>query len=355
MHWTLFAFGGLALVFAHGLKLPRQGTRLLAISAFVGGLLATVMIIKLVAGALDIGRTTDFDRIVNAAVAEARQDDAPLIVFTGASYSRNALDPERLTIALTEAGYRFRAINLSIEAASVMERDAHLAQFMTLSGRTPELVFVEVAKAFDYKAAFMFGNSKFNARAIEQFDIPTSVRTLSGIAEGACEGTTGCIKDTGFLGLHAALNFFNVGLIGRGEKPTDADAVMSYDPQYEARLQSTPSALPEILDVTPQPVPQWVSGYRAQMHERLLSRGVQTVGYYQPPVQPADQRMYVAALCEHELRSYTCIDSEDPELLSALNGAFWFDRDHLLDDGAAIYTKWLANELIESGVLEGLK
>lgn len=355
MHWTLLAFGGLALLAAHGLKLPRQGKRIAAISAFLIGLLATVLIIKFTASAFGIGRTTDFDRIVNAAVAEATQDDAPLLVFTGASYSRNALDPERLTVALTEAGYRVRAINLSIEAASVMERDAHLQQFITQSGRTPELVFVEVAQAFDYKSAFMFGNSKFNARAIEQFDIPTSVRTFSGLIEGACEGTTGCIKDTGFLGLHAALNFFNVGLIGRGEKPANADAVMSYDPQYEARLESTPSVLSDIIDVTPQPVPEWVSGYRTQMREHLLSKGVQAVGYYQPPVQPADQRMYVAALCETELSAYTCIDSEDPELLGALNGAFWFDRDHLLDDGAAIYTRWLANELIESGVLEGLK
>jgi hypothetical protein len=355
LHWTLFAFGGLALLVAHSLKLPRQGKRITAISAFVVGLLATVLIIKFTASALGIGRTTDFDRIVNAAVAEATQDDAPLIVFTGVSYSRNALDPQRLTIALTEAGYSVRAINLSIEAASIMERDAHLEQFIAQSGRRPELVFVEVAQAFDYKAAFMFGNSKFNARAIEQFDIATSARTLSGLAEGACDGTVGCIKDTGFLSLHAALNFFNVGLVGRGEKPADVDTIRSYDPQYEARTESTPSALSEMLEITPQPVPKWVSDYRALMRDRLISQGVQAVGYYQPPVQPADQRMYVAALCKTELSAYVCIDSEDTELLNQLNGNYWFDRDHLLDDGAAIYTKWLANELIESGVLEGLK
>lgn len=355
MHWTLFAFAGAALVLAHVLKLPAAGSRFSAISAFFAGLLVAAFAIKGLAAATDIGRTTDFDRITNAAVAEATQDDAPLLVFTGASYSRNALDPERLMIVLRERGYQLRVINLSIEAASIMERDAHLKQFISQSGRTPELVFVEVAQAFDYKAAFMFGNSKFNARAIEQFDIPTSLRTAKGLAEGACGGTTDCIKDAGFLSLHAALNFFNVGLIGRGEHAENAGILTSYDPQYEPRVESTPSAVSEIQAVSEQPVPNWVSGYRTAMRERLLSQGVKSVGYYQPPVQPANQRMYVGSLCEVELPDHVCIDVDDPALLSQLNADVWFDRDHLLDDGAAIYTKWLANELIESGVLEGLE
>ena len=355
MHWSLFAFAGVALVLAHGLKLPLAGSRAGAIGAFLGGLILGALAIKGFAASQDIGRTTDFDRIVNAAVAEASQDDAPLLIFTGASYSRNALDPERLMIVLRERGYNIRVINLSIEAASILERDAHLQQFISQSGRTPELVFVEVAQAFDYKAAFMFGNSKFNARAIEQFDIPTSMRTLSGLAEGACAGTVDCIKDAGFLGLHATMNFFNIGLIGRGESAENAGTLISYDPQFEPRLESTPNALAETQPVTERAVPAWVSSYRALMRDRLLTEGVKAVGYYQPPVQPADQRMYVAAVCEAELSGQVCIDADDPGLLDQLNGDFWFDRDHLLDTGAAIYTKWLATKLIESGVLEDLE
>lgn len=352
MHWTLFAFAGLALTGAHVLRLPMAGGRFGAIGAFVGGLLLAVFAVKGVAKVSDIGRTTDFDKIVNAAVVEATQDDRPLIVFTGASYSRNALDPERLTIALNEAGYRYRAINLSIEAASVIERDAHLQQFIERSGRVPEVVFVEVAQAFDYRAAFMFGNSKFNARAIEQFDLRASAWTGLGIAGGACGGTVDCVKDTGFLGVHAALNFFNVGLIGRGERAENAGILQSYDPQFDARVESTPANAAEILPVEEMPVPQWVRSYRGIMREDLLERGVRAVGYYQPPVQPADQRMYVASLCAGELAGLPCIDANDPELLQPLTGPLWFDRDHLLDDGAAIYTGWLAGALIESGVLE---
>lgn len=353
MHWTLFAFAGIALIGAHVLRLPVAGGRLGAIGAFLGGLLLAVFAVKSIAATSDIGRTTDFDRIVNAAVAEAIQDDRPLIVFTGASYSRNALDPERLTIALNEAGYRYRAINLSIEAASVIERDAHLQQFMKLSGRVPDIVFVEVAQSFDHRAAFMFGNSKFNARAIEQFDLRTSAWTGLGLAGGACGGTVECVKDTGFLGVHAALNFFNVGLIGRGEHAANAGVLQSYDAQFDVRSESNPSEATEILTVEEMPAPQWVRSYRGIMREALVERGVRTVGYYQPPVLSAEERMYAQSLCEFELAEQTCLHANDADLLEPLNAPLWLDSGHLLDDGAAIYTRWLADELIESGILFG--
>lgn len=355
MHWSLFALAGVALLLAHGLRIPVSGNRWFGLLAFVTGLFVTAFAIKVFAASSDIGRTTDFDRITNHAVATANQTDTPLIVFTGASYSRNAIDPERLTIALKERGYDVQAINLSLEAASMMERGQHLDQFIAQSGEVPHLVFIEIAQAFDYNAAFMFGNSKFNARAIEQFDIPTSIRTLSGLSQGACAGMAGCVKDAGFLGLHSALNILNVGLIGRGEAASEAGLTASFDPQYKPRLESKPEDVAAILPVTEQAVPGWSTTYRKRMREHLLSQGVGVVGYYQPPVQPADQRMYVEALCQTELKAQFCLGADDPELLQALTGNVWFDRDHLLDEGAAIYTLWLAEQLIESGVLEDLE
>ena len=114
MHWSLFALAALGLILAHGLKLPLKGSKLGAIGAFSIGLVLSAVAIKGLAAANGIGRTTDFDRFVQAAILEAQQDDAPLIVFTGASYSRNGIDPERLTLALRERGYPNRVLNLSI-------------------------------------------------------------------------------------------------------------------------------------------------------------------------------------------------------------------------------------------------
>ena len=341
----------LALVLAHGLKLPLAGRWMTALSAFLIGLLLSAFAVKAIAGAADIGRTTDFDRYVNAAVAAAKQDTAPLIVFTGASYSRNGIDPDRLTIALRERGYPHRVVSLSIEAASILERDAHLKQFMDLSGRVPDVVFVEVAKDFDERVAYMFGNSKFNVRAIEQFDLSTAVWTGFGILGGACNGAKDCVLDTAYLGIHSALNFLNVGLIAGGEQSTAVDAVPAYDPQTEARSDSRPELALETVPSETYQGPQWARSFRLQQMRRLKSAGVREVAYYQPPALDPETRAYMDGLCVGEFVEITCISPNDPELMHRLNGAYWFDPSHLLDDGTVIYNAWLVDQIIASDVL----
>lgn len=352
MHWSLFILAGLGLVLAHGLKLPGSGSRATSITAFLVGLFVTALAVKSLAAANGIGRTTDFDRFVNAAVIEATQDDAPLVVFTGASYSRNGIDPERLTLALRERGYPHRVINLSIEAASVLERDAHLQQFIKLSGRVPDIVFVEVARDFDTRAAYMFGNSKFNVRAIEQFDLPNAVWTSFGILGGACDGAKGCLMDTAYLGAHTTLNFLNVGLIGGGEPPAEIEAVPAYDPQVEARAKSQTDLALKSNPVSVFQGPQWVRSFRYQQQGRLAAQGVREVGYYQPPTLDPPARAYLDGLCAGEFIEHACISPNDPALMEQLNGDHWFDPSHLLDSGTAIYNRWLVDEIIVSQILE---
>ncbi|MEO1659830.1 MAG: hypothetical protein AAFR51_02495 [Pseudomonadota bacterium] len=354
MYFSLFACAGLGLLFAHSLRLPFSGSRLPAILAFFGGLIVSAICIKMAAGAADIGRTTDFDRYVKAAVLSAEQDPAPIIAFSGASYSRNGIDPERLTLALRERGYPHRVVNLSIEAASILERDTHLSQFMTSANRVPDIVFVEVAQDFDDRAAYMFGNSKFNARAIEQYDLTGTAWTSFGILGGACQGAKGCVLDAGYLAAHSLLNFFNVGLIGSGETLASVGAVPAYDPQYEPRVESRPE---EALARTPQdPVngPQWVRSYRSLQRQRLLDQGVREVAYYQPPALSSETRAYADALCRGELAERVCISPDRPDLMQALNDDHWFDPSHLLDSGTAIYNAWLVEQIIASGVLESV-
>ena len=352
MHWSLFALAGLGLVLAHGLKLPLAGSRFASISAFMVGLFATALAVKSLAATNHIGRTTDFDRFVQAAVIEATQDDAPLIVFTGASYSRNGIDPERLTLALRERGYPHRVVSLSIEAASILERDAHLNQFIELSGRVPDTVFIEVARDFDQRAAYMFGNSKFNMRAIEQFDLKRAAWTSFGILGGACEGAKGCLMDSAYVGLHASLNFFNVGLIGGGERIFDVNAVPAYDPQIEARAKSQTELALKQEPVSIFQGPQWARSFRYQQQSHLHEKGVREVAYYQPPALDPTARAYMDGLCAGEFVEHACISPNDPNLMEQLNGDHWFDPSHLLDSGTAIYNAWLVDEIIASNVLE---
>ncbi|MDJ0920254.1 MAG: hypothetical protein QNI84_03940 [Henriciella sp.] len=353
MHWSLFALAALALIAAHSLKLPYAAKgRLSALTFFAVGLVSSAVLIKGLAHANGIGRTTDFDKFVNAATLTAQQDPAPLIVFTGASYSRNGIDPERLTLALKERGYNYRVVSLSIEAASILERDAHLNQFMDAIGRAPTVVFVEVSQGFDDKVAYMFGNSKFSQRAIEQFDLRTTAWSLLGLSNRACENTSECVKDTAFLGLHSALNFVSIGLLGKSEMARDAEAIPAYDPQFEPRETVDPTEALERADIVPVEGKQWIRSYRYQQRKRLLAEGVAHVAYYQPPLLDQAERAYTEGLCRGELIALPCIHANDPDLMASLNGVHWFDRGHLLDSGTAIYNAWLVDQMIASGILE---
>lgn len=352
MHWSLFAYAGVALIAAHFLRLPAKSSRFDGILAFATGLFVAVIATKIVIAATGLDRTTDFDRFTNAAVLEAERTEAPLLIFSGASYSRNGLDPDRLSERLSEKGFDYRAINLSIEAASVIERDNHIQQFMALSGEIPDMVFIEVSEEFDNRAAFMFGNSKFNDRAIEQFDLRGSLWTLLGIRGGACYGTSGCLKDAGFLGAHTALNVLNVGAVGQGRLPGTVEGLSSFDPITEVRRDYDILNATKLNKAEAAYGPQWVRSYRAQMHAKLSSAGVRAVGYYQPPVLSPEQRAYAEGLCLGELSDAVCLHANSLALMGQINGEFWVDPSHLNAVGAAIYSDWLADQLIASGALE---
>ena len=357
MHPIFIALAVLVLFGAHLARLPARGGFWQASGAFLLGLVATAVMLRLVFGGIGLGRTTDFDRVVNAAIETARRDPAPLIVFTGASYSRNALDDERLTAALRARGHPHRAINLSLEAASMLEREAHLRAFVSRSGRVPDIVLIEVAEDFDRRVAQFFDNSKFSARGIEQFGPAETAWTLRGLAGGACPGISGCLKDAVFLGAHTGLNAANIGLGAKGQTPDKAGALASYDPQGEPReeidLMDRGVGLTGRPEVSPLQGPTWARAFRETWRSRLAREGVDRVGYYFPPVIDAGLRAYAEGLCRGELSGHVCIAPQDEKLLSALDADVWFDRSHLLDPGAEIYTAWLADRLERSGILSG--
>ncbi len=283
MHWSLVIFAALGLVGAHVLRLPGKGGLVSSAASFGAGLILTAFLIRTIAGYAGIGRTTDFDGFVTRAAEIAQQtEDAPLIIFTGASYSRNAIDDERLTLALSERGYPHRVLNLSLEAASMLERDTHLSAFMQRTGRAPDMVWIEIAQPFDTHPAYIFENSKFSARAIEQFHPGAALWTAYGLAGGNCYGAGDCVKQAGLLGLHSGMNWLNVGLVARGEVTNDVPGTQSFDGQSAPRVTFTDIQITDGLqaasDTTPIDGPQWARSFRAQQREALTKLGVRRIG-----------------------------------------------------------------------------
>lgn len=359
MHAFLFVLAGLALAGAHLLRLPSRGNLFGACAAFLAGLCAAAVAIKVAASGFGIGRTTEFDAFVNHASEVAASTDAPLILFTGASFSRNAIDEERLTAALAARGYPHRVISLSLEAASIIERDRYLSAFLNQSQHAPDIVFMEIAEVTDHRPTFIFGNSKFSTRAIEQFDARGAAWTASGLAGGGCTGAVDCLRESGLLGVHALLNGLNIGLIGQGEVSARVPPAAAYDPAFKPRDPVDPETrstdLASILPAEPRDGLPWATSFRRLQRDRLAAAGVRATAYYFPPVVAPAERAWVSGLCAGELAVFICISPDDPSLLAALDGDVWLDSRHLLDPAAEIYSVWLVDRIIASSLLEATR
>ncbi len=355
MNWIVMTLAFVALISAWALRAPQPGRFVGAVFAFLCGLILTSFAVRAISEANGLGRTTPFDGFVNHALVAAKADDAPLIIFSGASFSRNAIDEVRLTEALRARGYPHRVVSLSLEAASLMERDAHLTRFLVASPKRPDVVFQEIAEVTDRRPTFIFGNSKFSTRAIDQFDARSAIWSAQGLAGGGCNGAVDCVKESGFLGVHAMLNAANVGLVGQGEFTRDVAPATAFDGPLEPRETIDAAYRQEALAsqeaVMPRDGLNWAKSFRNLQRARLTASGVRETAYYFPPVIEPHLRTYAAGLCAGELAAFTCIAPNDAALLASLDGNYWLDKEHLLDPGAEIYTAWLADEIVASGVL----
>ncbi|MAP96458.1 MAG: hypothetical protein CMK07_16045 [Ponticaulis sp.] len=359
MHWIAFLAAAIALFLVRVLRAPDKSRRVVAALWFVSAFAVTTFTVRVMSDRADITRPTEYDQFVSHA-ADVASDEAnvPLILFVGASFTRNGLDDEELTRKLRAEGYPHRVINLSLQGASLQERDAHLWSFMRQARRVPDVVFLEVADEFDRDPAYVFSVAKFSDRAIEQFDPGSVYWSMKGLAQGQCAGMAACVKSWGLLKVHALMNWTNLGLLSTGRSAEDIEAVPAFDPKDEPRdnflLEDAEiaDALNTPAEIIPDIGPSWARLFRMDQRRRLEEIGVRRIAYYYPPVIPPEERQYVARLCAGELAEYPCIAPVDQQLLDLLQGQVWYDDRHLLRDGAEVYTDWLAGQIETWGALQ---
>lgn len=359
MHWVAFLAACIALILARLLRAPGRSSLLAGLGAFLFAFAVTTFTVRMVSERADLVRPSDYNAFIAHAVKQVENDpDAPIVLFLGASYSRNAIDEEALTKALRARGYPHRVINLSLEGASLQERDAHLRAFLRLSPRAPDVTFIEAAHEFDADPTYVFRVAKFSDRAIGQFDPRSTFWAMKGLSQGACDGLSGCGKSWALLGIHSGMNFTNLGLLATGEGRESISAKPSFDPQHAPReeftetLKDIRAQLSEGKEIVPAEGPSWARLLRAEQRDYLMDEGVRRIAYYYPPVLPPDERAYFAGLCAGELSDHPCIAPIDPKLLNPLQGEVWLDEKHLLQDGAEIYTEWLAGQIDRWGALK---
>ena len=165
MNVWVFPVGIIALVIALFLRAPKACHPYKAFLFFLAGVIISAAGVRMLANRADIGRPTDFDYFIadSLRLLDA-EPQAPFIVFSGASFSRNGLDDDRLTSRLRQLGYPHRVINLSLQGSSLQERHAALMRFLKRADRKPDLALLMVAPEFDMNAAYVFQVATFSDR-----------------------------------------------------------------------------------------------------------------------------------------------------------------------------------------------
>ena len=321
--------------------------------AFIGAFGLTAAGIGMAAHKAGIVRDGPYAQIAANALREVKADPAPYVLFVGASYSRNAINDAALTRKLRAHGYPQRIITFALEGASLQERDLRLRQFLRAAPRPPDVVFLEASPEFDRAPVHGFVIAKFSERVIGQFDPRGTLWAVRGLAKGAPDGLAAYVKNAVLLGLHVPINWFNVGLFNEATTLRRAPALSSWDPQQTPRRTVTAKMRSQGLAQTkapPEKLFAWGEDFRAAQRKMLENAGVRAIAYYFPPVISPDERAYLAAVCKAHPDT-PCIAPDDPKMLAALDGPVWFDEEHLLAPGAAVYDRWLARKIMQSGVL----
>jgi hypothetical protein len=335
----------LALGLAHGLR-PGRGAGFPALVIFVLAFILAVAAVRMLAEGAGVARRTDMDRVVAGALAKAQASQSPVIAFVGASYSRNALDDTRIEAGLAAQGIDATVLNLSLEGASLQERERGLIALLDGLDRAPQAVFLEIAPEFDADPVYVFRVAKFSDRAITQFSPAASVAATRDLLSGGCTGAARCVMALGLTGAHAVMNASNLGLLHSGKTLAAVEPMRAFDPQVSPRVPVDATQRSEGLAQRPDttlPPAHWGQGYRERLIAKLEARGVGLVGLYLPPVIDPSKRSYVHALCAASDRP--CLDPSEPDLLRALDAPVWFDEGHLLAPGAQAVSDAYAGRL----------
>ncbi len=323
------------------------------LGAFAGAFVLSAALIGMGAHKAGIVRDGPYAQIAANALRKVQADPSPYVLFVGASYSRNAIDDDALTRKLRAHGYPQRIITFALEGASLQERDLRLRQFLRAAPRPPDVVFLEASPEFDRAPTHGFVIAKFSERVIGQFDLRGTLWALRGLAMGAPDGLADFAKNAILLSLHVPLNWFNVGLFNEATTLHKTPALSSWDPQQTPRRTVTAAMRKQGLTqqaAAPPRLYAWGEAFRARQRAMLKAAGVRAIAYYFPPVISPQERAYLAAVCKAHPDT-PCIAPQDSRMLAALDGPVWFDEEHLLAPGAAIYDRWLARQIMATGVL----
>jgi len=335
---------------------------------FLGFILGIALVSGVVALVLHLG---DFVldspavSVVKTQIGVLQRDQADhvpknLILIEGSSQTALGIDAAAIEEQLHQAGYDASVVQFSGVGGNHLERYVSLQLFaqelrrhgLALSGNTRLLL--EVAPGYDRDPMRFMLNNRDTLRVYRYATLDNLLFTLHSLSIMGQHYDARTREQVGALIQDMLVSSLDIGLLPYMRRfdavepspafvpaPTQG-RFKPYDPR---RFADAPPA-----GIDPRMV-QFIA-YRSQRLQDLFGGGVTEVDYFSvPTVNNMNMLNYVHSFCAQR-KPAPCIDATDPEIMAAVDLPRYFTgRDHLSIEGAAVYSRYFAQQLIAQGMV----
>ena len=286
--------------------------------------------------------------------------ERPVVLFIGSSFSEAGIDPDVLAEALGSSGHAAAVQRLAVGGAPHLERLHYVKEYLARAKRRPQLVLFEIAGGYDSGPLYQVHQMRFSDRMVAMMDGSSAwwaLRWLAGADDlSLFQRFTLGSEVLGQLALHVS----HIGLLWNilpvRETVTPVDSGRSPPPTRfsdddTAELLKQAAATRDLKPDWPADVPtRWMSAFLAEEIAILQRHGVERLAFYSVPSMQGANVAYARRFCA-AITKFACIVGEDPILLADLqHGADWYDFDHLRGAARDVFTRWLGDRLVETGV-----
>jgi hypothetical protein len=286
--------------------------------------------------------------------------ERPVVLLIGSSFSEAGIDPVVLAEALASSGRAAAVQRLAVGGAPHLERLHYLKEYLARANRKPRLVLFEIAGGYDSGPLYQVHQMRFSDRMVAMMDGSSAWWALCWLSDA--DGLSLFQRFTlgseilGQLALHISHIGFLWNSTPARETVTTYDSGGSPPPTRfsdadTAELLEQAAATRDLKPDWPPDVPTpWMSAFLAEEIAILQRHGVERFAFYSVPSMQGANVAYARRFCAAITR-FACIIGEDPDLLAELrHGADWHDFDHLQGAAREVFTRWLGDRLVETGV-----
>ena len=287
------------------------------------------------------------------------EGDWPVVLLIGSSFTEAGIDPDTLAGALANSGRAAAVQRLAVGGAPHLERLHYLKEYLARAKRKPQLVLFEIAGGYDSGPLYQVHQMRFSDRMVAMMDGSSAWWALRWlVSAGDLSLSQRFTLGSEILG-QLALHVSHIGFLWNSapvRKATTYDIGGSPSPTRfsdddAAKLVEQAAAARDLKPDWPPDVPTpWMSAFLAEEIAMLQRHTVERFAFYSVPSMQGANVAYARRFCA-AITKFACIIGEDPELLADLrHGADWYDFDHLQGSAPEVFTKWLGDRLVETGV-----